>query len=362
MRSTITFVGFILLFVPSVTKALDIPTTLLHTFTGQTDDGGARYGAPYGGPYGSLAQDTSTLYGSTSGGGTGGGTGGNGVVFSIGKNGSGFTVLHSFTGGSGGDRPYGSVTLNGSTLYGTTEYGGTSDNGVVFSIGTNGNSFTNVHTFNGTSDGSMPAGTIVVSGSTLYGVATRGGTNGAGTIWAVGTNGTGFEPVYTFNAPTDGGTPYGLTFSGSTLYGVAYSGGPIGGGTVFSFDTVQKQLNVLHPFGATNDGFGPQAELALIGSTLFGKAGYGGKYGGGIVFRIDINGSNYQVLHDFPDPTVTGDGAGPVHGALAVMGSQLLGMTQQGGSSSGGTIFKIGTDGTLYTLVSRISGGLLGRP
>jgi uncharacterized repeat protein (TIGR03803 family) len=63
------------------------------------------------------------------------GTGNSGTIFEIGTDGSSFSVLHSFTGGgSDGAYPNGSLTLDGQTLYGMTYGGGASNDGVLFSL------------------------------------------------------------------------------------------------------------------------------------------------------------------------------------------------------------------------------------
>ena len=75
--------------------------SVLHSFTGGTDGANPQYGAP--------AVSDSTVYGTTGAGGSG-----NGVVFSVGTDGSGFNVLHTFTAvAPDGAKPYGSVTLDG---------------------------------------------------------------------------------------------------------------------------------------------------------------------------------------------------------------------------------------------------------
>ena len=68
---------------------------------------------------GDLVLVGSTLYGTT----TGGGSSGNGVVFKVNTDGSGYTVLKSFTAATG-RWPQAGVVLAGSTLYGTTEWRG----------------------------------------------------------------------------------------------------------------------------------------------------------------------------------------------------------------------------------------------
>src|SRR6266851_4913594 len=57
-----------------------------------------------------------------------------------------FTTLHSFT-GSDGAVPMAGLVLSSNTLYGTTVNGGTSDNGTVFAVNTDGTGFTNLYSF-----------------------------------------------------------------------------------------------------------------------------------------------------------------------------------------------------------------------
>src|SRR5206468_8522192 len=122
----------------------------------------------------------------------------------------------------------GGLILLGNTLYGTTER-------AVFALHTDGTGFTNLHTFTGGSDGAIPfAGLITnLSGNTLYGTTRYGGPSGYGNVFAVNTDGTGFTTLYSFTATspsinTDAAVPSGLVLSGSTLYGTAWSGGGCG--------------------------------------------------------------------------------------------------------------------------------------
>jgi len=81
------------------------------------------------------------LYGTTSGS-VSGGAAGYGTIFKLSATQGGWseTVLHSFTGGNDGGKPFASLLLLGSNLYGTTRDGGPngfggSGKGVVFRIG-----------------------------------------------------------------------------------------------------------------------------------------------------------------------------------------------------------------------------------
>jgi uncharacterized repeat protein (TIGR03803 family) len=193
-----------------------------------------------------------TLYGTASG----GGAGGNGVVFSLNTNGGNFTVLHNFTPmdtltgtNTDGAMPFGGLVLTGNTLYGTTVAGGQSGRGSVFSVRTNGLSFTVLHHFTaldpitGTNtDGAAPYAAPTVLGAVVYGTASVGGAGANGTVYSVKTDGTQFTTLYSFtglnsasSTNRDGARPIaGLVRVGNSLYGTTFSGGLGSAGTVFS--------------------------------------------------------------------------------------------------------------------------------
>jgi uncharacterized repeat protein (TIGR03803 family) len=129
------------------------------------------------------------------------------------------------------------MVLSGNTLYGTTLLGGTTGSGTVFKINTDGGGFTTLYNFNGASDGAQPYAGLVFSGGTLYGVTYAGGSSGQGTLFRVNTDGTGFVTLHTFAGGADGANPRGdLVLGGNVLYGTTSKGGTSNFGTVFSFN------------------------------------------------------------------------------------------------------------------------------
>jgi len=97
--------------------------------------------------------------------------------------------------------------LSGDTLYGAAQFGGSSGNGAVFALNTDGTNFRNLHSFtllyfNGiigtNADGTYPYGTLILSSNTLYGTALFGGNAGDGTVFALNTDGTGFTTLHSF--------------------------------------------------------------------------------------------------------------------------------------------------------------------
>jgi len=134
-----------------------------------------------------------------------------------------------------GANPNGGLILSNNTLYGTAAAGGSSGVGTVFAFNTDGTGFTNLHSFTGGSDGANPIGGLILSGNTLYGTAYSGGSWASGTVFAVNTDGTGFTNLHSFTGGSDGANPIGgLILSSNTLYGATRNGGSSGNGTAFS--------------------------------------------------------------------------------------------------------------------------------
>jgi uncharacterized repeat protein (TIGR03803 family) len=356
--------------------------TILHSFTALSNS------APYGNSDGAnprgLVLSGNTLYGTT----TEGGSGGNGTIFKMNRDGTGFTNLHSFAAGSGsfpnitnedGGYPIGLI-LSGDSLYGTTGVGGRFASGTVFALNTDGSGFTTLYTFTATSgsyinsDGDGP-NSLVLSGNTLYGVATAGGSWGNGTVFTLNTNGTGFTTLYSFSAATygflsinnDGIEPYGLILSGKTLYGTAGNGGnsgdgnygSFGNGTVFALNTDGTGFTTLHKFSASStnssgfytnsDGASPNP-LILSGKPLYGTTYYGGVSNCGTVFAVNTDGTGFTTLHSFTNGT---DGGFPFAG-LILSGNTLYGATGRG-DGDGATVFAVNTDGTGFTTLYKVT-------
>ena len=362
--------------------------TTLHTFIGAPSDGAN--------PYSTLVLSGTTMYGTAPG-----GTNFSGIVFAVNNDGTDFKTLHAFTkysynystlsfSNADGIIANAGLILSSNTLYGTTFGGGTNGYGTVFSVNTNGTDFTVIYTFSAAStngftnsDGANPQAGLVSSGSTLYGAAPGGGTNGSGTLFAVNTDGTGFTVLHTFAsllrpASSGGGgsgggrggggsqppgTNYdgcgpqsGLILSGNTLYGTAYLGGTSGYGSVFAVNTNGSGFTTLHNFTYSSEGANPYSSLVLSGNTLYGTTYWSSNNGNGTVFAVNTNGTNFRILHDFAagnQPSeyylyTNSDGANPYSG-LVLSGDTLYGTTYWGSTNGGGTVFALNTNGTGFT-------------
>ena len=282
---------------------------------------------------------------------------GAGTLFALNADGSGFTVLKSFNGGADGANPFSELTPSGDTLFGTVSAGGTNFRGAVFSIKTNGAAFKVLHTFTTTSgtsetnsDGAGPRGGLALSGQTLFGVAQTGGNFGAGTLFSVATNGTGFTTLHHFPAlagasetNSQGGKPVTtLVVAGNTLYGVAVVGGASGYGTVFSLNTNGSGFTTLRQFNGT-DGNYPRA-LILAGNTLYGTTSDS-------VFAMNTNGTGFTNLARF-----IAAGTGSPYGPITLSGDRIYGTTSSGGTAGIGTVYTVRTNGTGFVTLHEFPG------
>ena len=139
--------------------------TVLHNFAGTPD--GAN-------PMGTLILDSAgNLFGATET----GGVYGFGTAFKLDAGGT-MTVLYSFTGGADGRTPLGGLVEDSAgNLFGTTVYGGTAGSGNVFELSPDGVE-TVLHSFSGKSGGTEPyfEELILDAKGNLYGTTATGGT------------------------------------------------------------------------------------------------------------------------------------------------------------------------------------------
>jgi uncharacterized repeat protein (TIGR03803 family) len=179
------------------------------------------------------------------------------------------SVVHSFTGGSDGDTPYGSLISDTSgALYGTSSGEGLGT-GTVFRLtppASAGGAWTEsvLYTFcsptSSCASGFNPQGGLIMDATgNLYGTTLQGGTYGQGTVFELTppttSGGTWTHKVlYNFTGGSDGAQPVdaaGLIFDASgALYGTTGGGGTAvggnGNGTVFKLSppsTVGRRLD-----------------------------------------------------------------------------------------------------------------------
>jgi uncharacterized repeat protein (TIGR03803 family) len=242
-----------------------------------------------------------------------------GTVFRIDRNGN-HTVLHTFTGGSDGYAPYGSLLRDWQgNLFGVTSNGG--DESSSFCKDT---------------------------------VENLGGALGCGTVFKISRGGK-FSTIHTFEGKDGGPFPDGWLVSdfAGNIYGVTGNGGSavsssnLGNGAIFKIDS-RGDASVVYSFEGGARGFTSFASVIrdnrgnLYGTTYFGgdttDAACSASGGCGVVFRLDPWG-HYSVLHTFEGP----DGAGPSANLHIDHRGDIYGTTTAGGdpTCNCGVVFKI---------------------
>ena len=210
---------------------------------------------------------------------------------------------------------------------------------------------------------------MVVRNGTGWGVTS----SECGTVFRLTTDGQQFEVLRKFSGqPGDGGCPSycQLSVSGTTLYGVT-SGGGSGFGTIFSMNIDGKDFTLLHAFdnfaflGAEflKEGSQPECSLALVGSKLIGTASNGGANNMGTLFAYDLTppGLTVTTAPTLPAGTVgtlyqqqlAATGGTPPYSWFFLSGEMPPGLTMtQDGAISG---MPTGTGGT-YSFTIQVIG------
>ena len=300
-------------------------------------------------PYAGLIEGSDgALYGTTR---WGGAANGAGVIFTIQRDGSGYTVLHTFNGADGAWAAAELLQGIDGALFGTTEYGGARDEGTLFRIELDGSAFQMLHSFDRAIDGRYPArGLCQAADGTLYG-ATRESNVRDGLVYQIDEDGSGFAVVHTFNdaIPNEGRGQKStlLLASDGWLYGTAAGGGNAGEGTLVRLPTDGSQFEVLRSFSGGID-YGeaglPNGPLHYRSDgSLLGTAAYGAGFAG-VVFRHDTPGIAPTPLVVLPPA----DGAVPRSSLLMASDGLLYATAESGGLLGGGTLFRLADDGSAF--------------
>ena len=286
-----------------------------------------------------------------------GGTDGVGVVYELGGTGQ-FTVLNSFEGAGTGANPYSGVIRDAAgNLYGTTYYGGTASDGVVYKLDSTGKE-TLLYKFGGGADGANPYGGVIAdSTGNLYGTTSHGGAGNAGVVYEL--NPEGQETVlYSFTGEAGGAYPYSgvIRDSAGNLYGTTQSGGAANAGVVYKVDSEGNET-VLYSFTGGADGGYPDAGVIRdSGGNLFGTTVNGGASNAGVVYKLAAAGGEV-VLYSFtggsdggyPRAGVIGDSAGNLYGTA---GGGIINNPSCSVSLGCGVVYKLDATGLETVLCS----------
>jgi uncharacterized repeat protein (TIGR03803 family) len=277
-------------------------------------------------------------------------------------------------------------------IYGTTQAGGANGWGNVFVMTPDG-VLTPIHDFNFTDGAGPSAGLALGFDGNFYGTTYQGGTPRAGTVFRITPAG-GLTVLHEFTNAADGGFPrvpptqaadgnlYGVTGNGTiavlykitpagvfsavltipaqtwapmiaardgNLYGTTLYGGALNRGTVFQFNPKTKKLKIIHSFDPTTGAGAQGALMQGKDGKLYGTTDAGGSMSGGVLYQITTGGV-YKVLYNF-NASVPTNGSEPFAGVVPGSDGLLYGVASVGGAFGKGTLYKVATNGTGFTVL-----------
>jgi uncharacterized repeat protein (TIGR03803 family) len=243
-------------------------------------------------------------------------------------------TLYTFSGGADGAYPA-ALALSNGRVFGVTNHGGTSDDGVIFEVTPHG-AETALYSFaGGSDDASQPNFLLADSSGNFYGHSYGGGGSDLGTIFELSKDGS--EKVLHAFSGSDGSRPTGLVRDESgVLYGTTAIGGDFDDGVLFEL-TAAGEETVLHSFGGTGDGAHPRGLTGDGRGNLYGTTSTGGKNDFGFVFKITKRGKE-EILHSFSNKV---DGINSYAALTLDDAGYLYGTTFEGGPGNCGTVFKL---------------------
>jgi uncharacterized repeat protein (TIGR03803 family) len=304
------------------------------------------------------------LYGTTSAGGPtspGSPTFGGGTVYRLAVSGGAWTheVVHPFnlSAGEGYGPLSGVVFGTDGAMYGTTQYGGLTDGGVVYRLSPDGTTwrYATLRSFDRFSEEHYPKTSLTLGpDGALYGTTSASATaeSGGGAVFRLTGSGDAWalEVISRFPVDRAEGSDPGplLVTSGPTVYGTTTVGGRADTGTAFrltpsgSLPWVRTTLYTFdnttwggyYPFGALVLG----ADGHLYGATYVGGRQAGGSPGFGTVYRLVAGAPEWtaEILHTFDYY-----GGGYPYAGVAEDGGVLFGTTSAGGTGLYGTAFRL---------------------
>ncbi|MBD0259718.1 MAG: T9SS type A sorting domain-containing protein, partial [Cytophagales bacterium] len=300
-------------------------------------------------PSGGLFQSAGgVLYGMSSG------SFGQGAMYRLNTDGSNLRVLHAFTYNYEGTNPRGGFTRGSDgALYGVTRQGGTENRGVFYKINADGTQFSVLGNLPGYWLENPLSELVQGTNGVFYGVATDGGNFDRGGIFRINANGTGYNVLRQFDR-VDGENPLGGLIQGSdgALYGMTQGGGSTGNGTIYKLNGDGTGFVTLKHFTAGDGRFPENRLMQGKDGTLYGLTTFGGASNNGVIFKVNPNGSGYQVLRSLGGS----DGRNPRGGLVQDANGVLYGTTSGGGNNNAGTLFKINPSGTGFGVLRHLGG------
>jgi len=270
-----------------------------------------------------------------------GGVNNDGVLFEFDPNTLVYTKKVDFNDSLLGKNPYCKlVQASNGKLYGKAS-GGTHNFGVLFEYNPTANIFTKIMDFNDTILGKNPYGSLIqATNGKLYGTTEFGGVNNDGVIFEYDIASSTYLKKVDFNDTLLGKEPRSglMQASNGKLYGMTYRGGDNNYGVLFEYNIATNTLSKKIDFDGSNNGRNPEGSLIQTNNgKLYGMTEGGGVNDNGVLFEYDIITNTLVNKVDFDRYD---KGAYPLGSLLQAPNGKLYGMTIDGGGNNRGILFE----------------------
>jgi uncharacterized repeat protein (TIGR03803 family) len=259
----------------------------------------------------------------------GGGSDNQGTLFSTRDNGTGHKPYPAFSVSTPGSNPaHQQPILYNNKFYGMMQYGGLDSDGIIYEYNPATNEWLKkvdlyaVH-------GKASLGNLVVHNGKMYGVTSEGGVNDKGILLEYDPATNACIKRHDF-AQASGITPKAdLVVFNNKLYGLTYKGGANDAGVLFEFDPATNIYTKKKDMVEATGGYGWGGMIVYNGK-LYGVTYAGGANDGGVLFSYEPGTNTYTPLVSMAPGTGT-----HMKGKLVVAGTSLYGAATWGGSNSG---------------------------
>jgi uncharacterized repeat protein (TIGR03803 family) len=270
-----------------------------------------------------------------------GGANGSGSFYSLRVDGSNFIVHKTFTPSSPTDDGYnptgsGNPVQDNGKIFFSTNYGGVNSKGKLYAFDTTSLIINSIFDYPATIN--YNKNQPIVANGQLIGLNDKG-------LYSINENGTNYQQINTI--PLEGLVTYS-SLSNQIFY--VPNGGFYRNYYINKTDATSLTSTSIHDFGNVPLSYNPDAIFKAPDGLLYGYAKNGGATGGGTIFKMNVDGSNFQNIHYFDDA----NGQVPIGQMLYGSDGRLYGVCDKsgtGGLVDNRLIFGMNTDGTNYTVL-----------
>lgn len=138
------------------------------------------------------------------------------------------------------------------------------------------------------------------------------------------------------------------------IWGIASDGGAGKAGSLFRLNADGSNFTIVHEFVGAFEGYGAPYNIPIIASdgNLYGTLSKGGAFDGGVIFQYNLSTHVYNVLHEFNGAK----GITPTCELYEATNGKFYGTTRGGGANNLGVLFSFDKSNNTYEVLNHFDG------